>query len=62
MSGSGGGSPLIVAAGVAIFVLGLQLLSTLIPPLGDSIRQLPLIPIALFLITTIIALRLIRSR
>jgi uncharacterized membrane protein len=62
MSPSRRGSPLAAAAAVAAFVLSLQLLSTLITPLGDAIRSLPLVPVALILITALIGVRLVRLR
>jgi len=62
MSPSRRGSPVAAAAAVAVFVLSLQLLSTLIAPLGDAIRNLPLVPIALIFITALIGVRLVRSR
>jgi predicted tellurium resistance membrane protein TerC len=45
-----------------VFVLSLQLLSTLITPLGEAIRSLPVVPVALILVTLLIGVRLIRSR
>jgi hypothetical protein len=62
MSSSRRGSPLAAAAAVAAFVLLLQLLSTLITPLGDAIRNLPVLPIALVIVTALIGAGLIRSR
>lgn len=62
MSPSRRGGPLVAAAAVAAFVLSLQLLSMAIEPLGDAIRSLPIVPLALSLITVLIGVRLIRSR
>ncbi|MFM8176187.1 MAG: hypothetical protein ACKN93_02100 [Candidatus Limnocylindrus sp.] len=62
MSPSRRRSPLAAAAAVAVFVLSLQLLSTLIAPLGDAIRRLPVVPAALILVTLLVGVRLIRSR
>jgi hypothetical protein len=62
MSPFRGRSPLAAAAAVAVFVLALQLLSTLITPLGEAIRSLPVVPVALTLVTLLIGVRLIRSR
>ena len=62
MSPFRGRSPLAAAAAVAAFVLALQLLSTLITPLGEAIRSLPVVPVALILVTLLIGVRLIRSR
>jgi len=62
MSPSRRRSPLAAAAAVAVFVLSLQLLSTLITPLGDAIRRLPVVPAALTLVTLLVGVRLIRSR
>ena len=62
MSPSERRSPLAAAAAVAVFVLSLQLLSTLITPLGEVIRSLPVVPAALILVTLLIGVRLIRSR
>ncbi|MFM7504630.1 MAG: hypothetical protein ACKO4O_04155 [Candidatus Limnocylindrus sp.] len=62
MSPSRRRSPLAAAAAVAVFVLSLQLLSTLITPLGDAIRRLPVVPAALILVTLLVGVRLIRSR
>ena len=62
MSPSQRRSPLAAAAAVAVFVLSLQLLSTLIPPLGEAIRSLPVVPVLLILVTLLIGVRLIRSR
>ena len=62
MSPSERRSPLAAAAAVAVFVLSLQLLSTLITPLGEVIRSLPVVPAALSLVTLLIGVRLIRSR
>lgn len=62
MSPSRCGSPLAAAAAVVALVLSLQLLSTLITPLGDAIRGLPLVPVALILVTALIGVRLVRSR
>jgi predicted tellurium resistance membrane protein TerC len=47
---------------VAVFVLALQLLSMLITPLGEAIRSLPVVPVALILVTVFIGVQLIRSR
>lgn len=62
MSPFRGRSPLAAAAAVAVFVLALQLLSTLITPLGEAIRSLPVVPVALLLVTAFIGAQLIRSR
>jgi len=62
MSPSQRRSPLAAAAAVAVFVLALQLLSTLITPLGEAIRSLPVVPVVLILVTLLIGVRLIRSR
>ena len=62
MSPSRRGSPLAAAAAVVALVLSLQLLSTLITPLGEAIRSLPVVPVALILVTLLIGVRLIRSR
>lgn len=55
-------SALVAALAVAAAVLALQALSSLIPPLGSAIRQLPLIPVALICATLLISIRMIRSR
>ncbi len=62
MSPSQRRGPLAAAVAVAAFVLSLQLLSTLITPLGEAIRSLPVVPVALILVTLLIGVRLIRSR
>jgi uncharacterized membrane protein len=62
MSPSPRRSPLTAAAAVAAFVLSLQLLSSLITPLGDAIRSLPVVPVALILVTAFIGVQLVRSR
>jgi hypothetical protein len=62
MSSSRGKSPIAAAFAVAVFVLLLQLLSTLISPFGEAIRSLPVVPVALILVTLLIGLRLVRSR
>lgn len=62
MSPSRRGSPLVAAAAVAAFVLLMQLLSALVTPLGDAIRSLPLVPVALIIVTALIGVRLVRSR
>ncbi len=62
MSPSQRRSPLAAAAAVAVFVLSLQLLSALITPFGEAIRSLPVVPVALILVTALIGVQLIRSR
>lgn len=56
------GGPLASAIGVALLILSLQVLSALIPPLGDAIRNLPVVPVALVAVTALIGIQLIRSR
>lgn len=43
-------------------ILLLQLLAVAIPSLGGAIRHLPLLPVALVLITAVVMIQLVRAR
>ncbi len=49
-----------LAAGAAVLIL--QEISTLVPPIGSAVRNLPIVAIVLVLATIYIVVQLIRSR
>jgi predicted tellurium resistance membrane protein TerC len=55
-------SPIVVAVSVAALLFIVQVLSALIAPIGDAIRDLPVVPVALVVVTLYVGLELIRSR
>lgn len=55
-------SPIVVAGSVAALLFIVQVLSALITPIGDAIRDLPVVPVALVVVTLYVGLELIRSR
>ncbi|MGI9096429.1 MAG: hypothetical protein ACR2JL_03850 [Candidatus Limnocylindrus sp.] len=53
---------LLVALLCAAGIIAAQAVATVFPLVGDSIRHLPLIPIALAAVTVLVVIQLIRAR
>jgi hypothetical protein len=53
---------LIVAAVAVAAVLALQVLATLVPPIGDAVRATPVVVIAMVAVTVIVLWRLAARR
>ncbi len=53
---------LLVALLCAAGILAAQAIATVFPSVGDAIRHLPLIPVALAAVTVLVVIQLIRSR
>lgn len=51
---------LLVAAAVVALVLGLLLLSAIVPPLGDALALAPVLIVALVLVTAAVLVRALR--
>jgi hypothetical protein len=58
----GAGHVVLAAALVVAVVLGLQLLSALVPGVDDALGLAPLLIVALIAVTTIVLLRALRRR
>jgi len=53
---------LLVALLCAAGILAAQAVAIVFPPVGDAIRHLPLIPVALAAVTVLVVIQLIRAR